>query len=250
MKLFQLTLLFRVNLKNLRQSKYLLGATLLILGGFFYYQTVQANQPTIQPTLPQSLISQKNTHQSSENLPNLNNHNKQINQSTVKSKISLKEIEKRLSLPVKNQVNNLEVVNHDLKNKLTDILVGTPMENMIEPISQQDKIIAAFLVGIALKESQLGRHSPKFQGQECYNYWGYRGRSARKGTNGYSCFNSPEEAISVISKRLNTFVFKQHRNTPQKMLIWKCGNSCATHSPASVAKWVADVSIYFNKLNS
>ena len=250
MKLFRLTQLNRVNFKHLKQLKYLLGATLLILSGFFYFQTVQANQPTVNSTLSQSSISQKNTKQPSGNLPNFNNSDKHTNQSITKSTISLKKIKKQVSLPLKNQSGNSEIINNDLKEELTDILSGTPMENMIEPISKQDRTIAAFLVGIALKESQLGKHSPKLHGQDCYNYWGYRGKRTKMGTGGHTCFDNPEDAVNTVSKRLKTLVFKQHRTTPQKMLIWKCGNSCATHSPNSVAKWVADVSIYFNKLNS
>ena len=118
---------------------------------------------------------------------------------------------------------------------------------MIKPISKQNKIVAAFLVGIALKESGFGKHAPVLNGQNCYNYWGYRGKRTRMGTGGYTCFDSPEDAVETVGKRLQTLAIKQHRNTPQKMLIWKCGNSCASHNPASVTKWVNDVSIYFNQ---
>ncbi len=243
MKLSQLTQLIRVNFKDIKQHKYLLGATLLILGGFFYSQNISAKSLENKNTISKKLIIafQEQNKNDSQNQ----------NQSTSKPKISLDEIEKQISLPLKdNSTNEDDQINNNLKNQLSDILVGTPMENMIEPISKQDRTIAAFLVGIALKESQFGKHSPKLHGQDCYNYWGYRGKRARMGTGGHTCFDSPEDAVNTVSKRLKTLVFKQHRTTPQKMLIWKCGNSCATHSPTSVAKWVADVSIYFNKLNS
>jgi len=141
--------------------------------------------------------------------------------------------------------------NTALKNKITNILIGTPMENMIEPISHQDKIVAAFLVGIALKESQFGKHSPKLYGQDCYNYWGYRGIRKRMGTGGHTCFDSPEDAVETVAKRIKTLAIKQHRNSPQKMLIWKCGSSCKnTGGLAAANKWVSDVSIYFNKINN
>ena len=243
MKLYQLTQLIRVNFKDSKQHKYLLGATLLILGGFFYSQNISAKSLENKNIITKKLII------ASQKQNNINPQNK--NQSIpAKSKISLKEIEKQVSLPIKNQPGNIEITDDNLRNELTDILSNTPMENMIEPISKQDRTIAAFLVGIALKESQFGKHSPKLHGQDCYNYWGYRGKRARMGTGGHTCFDSPEDAVNTVSKRLETLVFKQHRTTPQKMLIWKCGNSCATHSSTSVAKWVADVSIYFNKINS
>ncbi len=218
----------------------LLGATILALGGFFYSHNIFA-KPLENKKMPsQSSVSQPTQIQQNST---------PIKQSTIKLKVSLEEIEKQVSLPLKNTLNNTEPIDDTLKNELTDILSGTPMENMIGSINKQDRIIAAFLVGIALKESQFGKHSPKLHGQDCYNYWGYRGKRARMGTGGHTCFDSPEDAVNTVSKRLKTLVFKQHRTTPQKMLIWKCGSSCATHSPTSVAKWVADVSIYFNKLN-
>ena len=138
----------------------------------------------------------------------------------------------------------------EFKKELAEILDGTPMENMIDAISERDRIVAAFLVGIALKESGLGRRVPvDASGSDCFNYWGFRSRTERMGTGGHSCFNSPEEAVEIVGKRLHQLAVEYKRNTPQKMLVWKCGSSCATHSPASVSKWVSDVSIYFNKLN-
>lgn len=133
-----------------------------------------------------------------------------------------------------------------IKAEVGDILAGTPMESMIEPISKQEKTTAAFLVGIALKESGLGRHAPSKNGRDCYNYWGYKGR-INPTSGGYSCFETPQQAVEVVGNRINHFV-EQGRDTPQKMLVWKCGASCATHSPSGVQKWVSDVSIYFNKL--
>ena len=243
MKLSQLARLIKVNFKNNKQHKYLLGATLLILGGFFYSQNISAKSLENKNIISKKLIS---IPQKQNNI-DIQNKNQSI---SAKSKISLEEIEKQVSFPIKTKSENTKITDDNLKDELTDILSGTPMENMIEPISKQNRTIAAFLVGIALKESQFGKHSPKLHGQDCYNYWGYRGKRARMGTGGHTCFDSPEDAVNTVSKRLETLVFKQHRTTPQKMLIWKCGNSCAKHSPASVAKWVADVSIYFNKLNS
>ncbi len=135
------------------------------------------------------------------------------------------------------------------EKKVDEILQGTPMEQMTESIVEQEKIVAAFLVGIALKESSFGQHAPHKGGRDCYNYWGYKGgHNPTKG--GYSCFASPEQAVQVVGKRLHKLAIAQNRNTPGKMIVWKCGRSCAGHSSAGVAKWISDVSINFNKINN
>ena len=122
------------------------------------------------------------------------------------------------------------------------------MEEMIDPIAAQPRIVAAYLVGIALKESSFGEHSPRKNGVNCYNYWGYKG-AINPTFGGYSCFGSPEEAVEIVGERLEKLAIQQKRDTPAKMIIWKCGSSCETHSPESVAKWISDVSKYFFKLN-
>ncbi len=135
-----------------------------------------------------------------------------------------------------------------LEKELENILKGTPMEAMVDTISRQDKTVAAFLVGIAFKESKFGIYSPKKNGSECYNYWGFKGRTNTT-AGGYSCFSSPEEAVEIVGQRLQKLVQKNNLNTPSKMTVWKCGRSCAGHSPESVRKWVSDVSIHFNPIN-
>ena len=73
----------------------------------------------------------------------------------------------------------------------------------------------------------------------------------RSSTGGsYSCFSSPEQAVEVVGKRLKKLAIDQQRNTPEKMIVWKCGNSCVGHDPAGVAKWIQDVSANFNKINN
>lgn len=157
--------------------------------------------------------------------------------------------EKSAQLP-KEQVMTEEERQHDhLAKNLEPILNGTPMEQMIEPISKQQRIVAAYLVGIAKKESQLGKYAPSKNGVDCFNYWGYKGR-VNPVAGGYSCFSSPDEAVKTVGARLEKFAIQQNRNTPAKMIIWKCGSSCETHSPQSVAKWISDVSGYFYEINS
>ena len=215
----------------------LLGATILTFGGFFYSNLHSQALPS------QSVVMKNVSKSSKEHL--ISNSTFSNNQSKVTPQINLFEINKTLSINITEEETPTK-----LEDNIARILIGTPMEKMIESISKQDKTVAAFLVGIALKESGLGKHVPVLNGQDCYNYWGYRGKRSRMGTGGHTCFNSPEDAVETVGKRIHTLAIKQKRNTPQKMLIWKCGSSCATHSPAGVAKWVSDVSIYFNQINN
>lgn len=134
-----------------------------------------------------------------------------------------------------------------LENQISQITRNTPMEKMSPAIAKRDQTVAAFLVGIALKESKFGIYSPKKEGRDCYNYWGYRGRE-NPTASGYSCFDTPEQAVEIVGNRLEKFV-QQGRNTPAKMTVWKCGYSCAGHSDESVKSWINDVSINFYKLN-
>lgn len=129
-------------------------------------------------------------------------------------------------------------------NKLLSITKGTPMEKMTKSISERNKAVAAFMIGIAMKESKFGLYSPKKKnGADCYNYWGYRGKE-NPTVNGYSCFDSPEHAVKVVGDRIENLVNKGVK-TPAQMVVWKCGSSCAGHSPESVAKWIKDVSIHY-----
>lgn len=135
------------------------------------------------------------------------------------------------------------------QQKMSNILQGTPMEKMIDPILEQDKTVAAFLVGIAFKESKFGVYSPKKNGKDCFNYWGFKGKT-NPNRSGYSCFSSPEEAVKKVGKRLEKLSIESGRTKPFQMTVWKCGSSCASHSPQSVQKWIADVTIFYNKVSA
>jgi hypothetical protein len=131
------------------------------------------------------------------------------------------------------------------------MLEGHPMEAMTEYIAQKDKKVAGLIVGIARQESQWGKYAPSKAGTDCFNYWGYKTSGSRGQSMGYACFGSPEEAVEVISKRLDHFVYNTHRDTPAKMVTpWKCGDSCAAHSPESVARWVGTVNTYYSQIIS
>jgi hypothetical protein len=130
-----------------------------------------------------------------------------------------------------------------LEEKINSIVRGTPMAAMAEEISGRNKTVAAFLVGIAMKESKLGIYSPKKGGQDCFNYWGYRGEE-NPTRSGYSCFDTPEHAVQVVGNRIEQIV-KQGAKNPSQMIVWKCGYTCAGHSSESVRKWISDVGINF-----
>ncbi|TSC93676.1 MAG: Uncharacterized protein Athens071425_153 [Parcubacteria group bacterium Athens0714_25] len=138
--------------------------------------------------------------------------------------------------------------NSQLREKLAEMTNGYPIENMIPLISRQDEEVAAFLISIAKKESNWGKRSPKLNGKDCYNYWGYRGIRDKMGTGGHTCFDNPRDAVQTVSKRIKKLI-NQDINTPSKMIVWKCGYSCAAHSDYSVNKWISDVDYYFGKIN-
>lgn len=139
-------------------------------------------------------------------------------------------------------------VNRELENEIREMVKGYPMENMVLYIAQKDETVAAFMVSIAKKESNWGERVPMLDGQDCYNYWGYREKRERMGTGGHTCFNNPREAVNTVAKRISELVYKNKLNTPGRMITWKCGSSCASHSPESVNKWISDVDWYFQKL--
>jgi hypothetical protein len=132
--------------------------------------------------------------------------------------------------------------------KLEDMLEGHPLAKMAPEIAKQEPEIAALIVGIARKESQWGLRSPKKNG-DCFNYWGYKGTGGRGVGMGYACFATREEAIEKISARLEKMINKRGSSNPSALVTpWKCGSSCATHSPESVRKWVSDVNQYYTKV--
>lgn len=129
-----------------------------------------------------------------------------------------------------------------------EMVEGFPMEDMVPAISKKNREVASFLIAIAKKESNWGKYSPSKEGRDCYNYWGYRG-SYNQTDSGYSCFDTPEQAVEAVGERIQELI-DQEINTPERMIVWKCGSSCAGHDPYSVKKWIADVDMYYKKLNS
>lgn len=136
------------------------------------------------------------------------------------------------------------------EGRLREMVKGYPIERMVPYISGQDRVVAIFLVSIAKKESNWGKRVPVLDGQDCYNYWGFRALRVRMGTGGHTCFDGPEDAVESVSKRIKKLVEQEQLNTPSKMIVWKCGYSCDGHSRESVRKWISDVNMYFQTLNS
>jgi hypothetical protein len=134
-----------------------------------------------------------------------------------------------------------------LEKELYQMVGDSPIKEMVPFIAKKDKRVAAFVIGIAKKESDFGKASPSKDGQTCYNYWGYKGQGSRGTSMGYSCFGSPEESVEIVSKRISDLVDKK-LNTPSKLVVWKCGSSCEGHDPIAVQKWISDVNQYFSKI--
>lgn len=137
-----------------------------------------------------------------------------------------------------------------LEAQLADLLAGTPMAQMAPTIATQDQTVAAFIVGIAHIESQWGRYAPRKNGEDCYNYWGIKTTGARGSVaGGYGCFGTPEEAVTVVGTYIHRYVYDKNRTTPSAMVLpWKCGGSCASHSPESVSRWVSTVSAQYYRV--
>jgi len=133
-----------------------------------------------------------------------------------------------------------------LELRIGNMVRGYPLEEMVPFIVKQNKEVAKYLVAISKKESSWGENSPQKDGRNCYNYWGYRG-AYNQTDSGYSCFDSPEQAVKVVGRRIKELL-KQNIKTPADMIVWKCGSSCAGHGDGNVQKWIDDVGYYYYKL--
>lgn len=135
------------------------------------------------------------------------------------------------------------------RENIKELVKDQPMETMVSEVAKRDMQTAAYLVAIAKKESNLGKFSPQKEGRDCFNYWGFRG-TYNQTDSGYSCFDSPEQAVLVVGDRIQYLTQLQKLDTPKKMVVWKCGASCAGHGEYSVRKWISDVDYYFDKINN
>lgn len=131
------------------------------------------------------------------------------------------------------------------EGEIRDMVKGYPIEDMVPYIAKQDKRVAAYLIAIAKKESNWGRRIPVYYGENCFNYWGYRGQDEIMGSAGHTCFDTPIKAVSVVANRLHTLIIDQGLTTARDLIIWKCGSSCSGHSRDDVEKWIDDVGGYY-----
>lgn len=153
---------------------------------------------------------------------------------------------KKVFIPIPDNI----IAEDSFVHEAETLLLGTPMANFLPALSRHEQSVAAFAVGIAKKESDWGRHAPQLDGRDCYNYWGYKGRGTRGSSGGYACFASPEEAVDTVVGRIADLVQRDKRDTPAKMVVWKCGSSCAWDNPVNVSRWISDVGLYYHKLAS
>ncbi|MFO7807493.1 MAG: hypothetical protein R6V40_03695 [Candidatus Moraniibacteriota bacterium] len=148
-------------------------------------------------------------------------------------------------------IEGLNVANQnkiELEQNIEEMVAGYPIEKMTPYIIEKDSRVAAFIVSIAKKESNWGKRVPVLNGEDCFNYWGYRGGGEKVATGGYTCFDTREEAVDAIGGRISELIKKYDLTTPEDMIIWKCGSTCAGHSNQGVRKWILDVGYYFEKL--
>lgn len=131
------------------------------------------------------------------------------------------------------------------ETKMKEMTKGYPVEKMSKYISQKDRKTAAFLLGIAKKESNWGKFSPQKDGRDCYNYWGYRG-TYNQTDSGYSCFDTPGQAVGVVGKRMSDLIGKGV-DSPREMAVWKCGWDEDCQRTPEAKKWIVDVGYYAQK---
>lgn len=134
----------------------------------------------------------------------------------------------------------------EFEKEIRDLTKDSPLGKMTPFIAKKDKKVATFLVAIGKKESNWGKFSPKKNGKDCFNYWGYRGPE-NPTASGYSCFHSRRQAVDVVGGRIEDLI-NQDIDTPKELAVWKCGRSCTWDNPQNVQKWIQDVDYYYKKI--
>ena len=151
--------------------------------------------------------------------------------------------------------NNFTGTNDQRKNialekEIYKLVYGYPIARMTPYISQEDPKVAAFMIAIAKKESNWGKRKPVLNGEDCYNYWGFRLKTDKMGSAGHTCFDSPREAVNAVAARVDELVNEENIDTPKDMVVWKCGYGCQDETKTkSEQKWIRDVDFYYSKLS-
>lgn len=167
--------------------------------------------------------------------------NEEKNSASVKSVDSVVQKDK---LQVEEEISG-----KSLEELAYETVKGYPIEKMLPYILEQDPEVAKYLIAIAKQESQWGERVPVLNGQDCYNYWGYRGQRKLMGTGGHTCFNSREDAVKTVGKRLHTLIYENDRETANRLVVWKCGSTCSGHSQEGVDRWINVVKTYYDRLS-
>jgi hypothetical protein len=137
----------------------------------------------------------------------------------------------------------------EFEMKIRGLVQGHPIEKMAPYIAEEDPLVAAMFIAIAKKESSWGEHVPVNGGEDCYNYVGFRLKTAEMGTDGHSCFSSPKEGFEVTVKRIKALIYTEGMTTAKKMVYpWKCGYDCSWDNPEAVQKWIDDVDYYVDQV--
>ena len=137
----------------------------------------------------------------------------------------------------------------DFNRKVKELVKGYPIEHFLPYLLNEDHEVVSFYIAIARKESNWGKRVPVLNGKDCYNYVGYRGKSEKMGTGGHTCFANREEAVRVVSRRIEELIKKYGRDTAKEMVVWKCGSDCnATGGQAAANKWISDVDTILKEL--
>jgi hypothetical protein len=68
------------------------------------------------------------------------------------------------------------------------------------------------------------------------------------GSGGHTCFDSPQEAVTIVGARISQLVNEENIDTPEKMIVWKCGYDCDGPEAAGSQKWIKDVDYYYRQL--
>lgn len=147
------------------------------------------------------------------------------------------------------QKNVQELKAEKFEKELAVLVAGYPIEAMIPYIVKKDRKTAAYLIGIAKKESNWGKRKPVLDGADCYNYWGFRAQNERMGSGGHTCFNNPREAVNAIANRIDQIIERNNVKSAKNMIVWKCGSNCdATGGQEAADKWIKDVDVYAKKV--
>ncbi|MFH0969251.1 MAG: hypothetical protein V1804_01965 [Patescibacteria group bacterium] len=222
----------------LKNKKIAILTILILISGFFFYNQIISIFPK---TFANDYKSEGYLEHEREWMNKIGH---------VEVEITKQVAEEKRIYPINDRIelkNEESLSKERIKQQLYQLVGGTPIKDMIPAIMKLDYKTGAFIIGIAKKESDWGRHAPSLSGKTCFNYWGYKGQGSRGTSMGYACFGNLEEAVEIVGKRIETLVSKNIDN-PKEFVVWKCGSSCAGHDPQGVQKWISDVGLYYGKV--